>query len=532
MANPAAVWRAGQPKPGMPFVPPAGGGGGSFQEWWAKDDTQARIGGFFDGMGAIFGGLAGIPLGGGDMSSMERAAVRAAKAPGEARKRIKKRRFGQYIQNQLQNETDPHRRDMLQAAIANPKQAGYFLAMESPTSKEERAKRIADYEHQHRMELEGVKARNASSARAGLTAKQISDVGRAESWWYGLPEQTRKDYRAGVLTVEELMVPEFSKNVTLLHTPHYGLFWREQQKGIHSGGYTTVPRENLAGTQTVTDPETGEKYEVRKVDVAEEILADGNLDPESEARMEYQIAKQRQEDDEASAGKVDEVGQSLGLSPYEQEHGVVGLTDEQTMRNLEGADYTYTEPGANEVAEPVEPAPAAAPSTVEAGLSVSPGSESAESGDTGGFWNWLDQPNQGMQYTDPRTGETRQTGRWAGPGEMVRSLITSITDNPNPYPEQKPVSESWAEFKGLIGDAYQGDLSLSHALENRKEALTFIGPIDERRMWRNRGPSMPERKPAGVAVDTGPYLEEKRRRSQVIDKRLRREAAERRRRGF
>ncbi len=457
-----------------------GDGGGGFLEWWGKDETQIRVGSLFAGLGDIFGGMAGMPLGGGDMSSLERGAARAAKRPGEARRRIQQNRFGKYIQRELETEKDPHRRGMLEAALLNPNQAVQALGYESPMSREARAIRVAEVEFGYKktlteMEIQGRK--DVASGKFGLSAKQISDVGRAESWYHDLTGQAKKSVDTGVFSLEKMLDPEFAKNITLLHTPNYGLLWKRQQERMSKGGSTNPPRIDVSGNTTVTDPETGEKVTVKTVDAVEEMMyGEGEPDPQTDELVEYSIAKQRMEDDEASAKKVAPVAESMGLGPYGSADSGIGITDEQTVANLEGADYSYD-----------EPAPDVFPSAQQGAAAVAEGSYASEEGSGGGFHGWMHGENEGLWRTNLE-GEQVQYGRWKNPGEMVRSGLIALENDPA---RSKGETMAMSDFFG-IGD------------------IRFV----------DAEPDPPPRS----FDSTQSYLEEKRRRAKVQDRELRRKA--------
>jgi hypothetical protein len=458
-----------------------GDGGGGFMDWWSNDETQIKLGSMLQGFGDIFGGMAGMPLGGGDTSSLQRGAIRAGQRPGEARRRIQVHRFGKYIDQQIATEKDPHRVAMLQAAKLNPSQAGQILAMESPMSKEARTLRLAEVEFGYKerltkMEVEGRRA--AAYGKYGLSAKQISDVGRAASWYHSLGEVAKKSVDTGTFSLEKFLDPEFAKNITLLHTPEYGLLWKRQQKGVASGGSTNPPRVDLSGTTTVTDPDTGEEMTVKNVDAVEEAMfGEGEPDPQTEELIEYSIAKQREEDDAASTEKAGPVAESMGLNPYGGTDSGVGITDEQTVANLEGADYAYDEP-----APSVSPAASASPG------SVAPGS--VGSGE-GGFHNWMHEPNEGLYRTNIE-GEREQYGRWKNPGEMVRSGLMALESDPL---RSKKEQMSMSDFFGI------GDIR-----------FTDPDPKPPRRRYDN----------------TQDYLTEKRRKSKIQDEKMRKQVEQRR----
>lgn len=218
-------------------------GSNAFMDWLKKDSTQVGVQGLLGSLGAVFGGMAGIPAGGGDMSSMERAAVRAAAAPGEARARMRERKFIEYIDNELATETSRERRELLQAARANPKQAAQYLAMEGPESKQRRLEQIAKLEHEYRMEE--LELRNEGALRAaGAKGRDITPgrqdlIYSANAWFRNLTADVRESARKGDF-ISLLFDPSAIKFVPYLYSPKGGMLWTgpESINMDLSGDYT------------------------------------------------------------------------------------------------------------------------------------------------------------------------------------------------------------------------------------------------------------------------------------------------------
>ena len=204
-------------------------GEGAFAQWWAKDDTQANFQGLLGVLGGIGSGLAGIPLGGTDMSSLERGAARAMAAPGVAREELRQKKFVEYIDGELDKETNAGRRQLLEAARANPKQAAQYLAMEGPESKQKRAEAILALEHKYKMEEIGLtnegKYLTAGLKRRGITAGRQDLIDSANAWFQNLPADTREEAKEGDL-ISLLFDPSAIKFMPYLYSPHGGLLYR------------------------------------------------------------------------------------------------------------------------------------------------------------------------------------------------------------------------------------------------------------------------------------------------------------------
>jgi hypothetical protein len=256
----------------------------AFQDWWAKDSTKENFQGLMGVLGAIGGGLAGLPLGGTDTSSLERAAVRAHEAPGQARRQMQQRRFVDYIDEQLESETNAGRRDMLEAARANPQQAAQYLAMESPESKQKRLESIAELEHEYKMEEIGLQNEGklaASGSRGGITAGRQDLIDSANAWYRGLPSDTREEADAGDM-ISLLFDPSAIKFMPYLYSPHGGMLYR---------GPESINMD-LSGDMTVTDEE-GRSVVVEKIAAFQQYVADNWDNMSEEARRFYDLILMR-----------------------------------------------------------------------------------------------------------------------------------------------------------------------------------------------------------------------------------------------
>lgn len=221
----------------------------SFSDWWSKDSTQEKFQGIMGAIGASFTGLAGIPLGGGDMSSMERAGVRAAEAPGRARQMIREKQFHRYIDHEMANTTDPRRRDMLMAVRTNPTAAAQYLAMESPASKLDRAKELEKVKHEYKMAE--IALENEGRSR-GVTANRADDIGTANQMYLALSEEDQK----GLRERGEIPFAWFDNTAAINLIPHL----YSPNGGILSGQGGEFPFDlNSGGSGTVTNPVTGKK---------------------------------------------------------------------------------------------------------------------------------------------------------------------------------------------------------------------------------------------------------------------------------
>jgi len=210
--------------PGSSSAVSAGEGGGDqkFSDWWGSDSTQEKFQGLVGSIGAVFGGLAGLPLGGGDTSSLERGAVRAANAYPEARQRIQQHRFTEYIDKQLAEERDPQRRDMLEAARAYPQQAAQYLAMERPESKLYRSQRIEELKHGYRMQE--IEARN--QGKGGVSRTRLDQIESANAYRRSLSPELRQALDEG--NYDELIWedPRLLNFLPLLFSPSGGDLYR------------------------------------------------------------------------------------------------------------------------------------------------------------------------------------------------------------------------------------------------------------------------------------------------------------------
>jgi hypothetical protein len=464
----------------MPTVPKDSDSDPGFSDWWGSDSTQEKFQGIMGAFTAVMGGLAGIPAGGGDMSSMERAAVRAAAAPGEARKRMRTRKFSRHIQSQLETETDPEKRMMLQGALANPQNAHAFLTADTPASKEARMMRVAEKEFGYAKQLEAIKSGNRASAKGELSAETMRKIGSANNWYTSL----RKDQKDGLYKGEPVDVAFMDENawdyLELLWSPEHGLLAQRLASDIASGkkGVENYGPGNmdLSGETTVTDPDTGEKVTASDKDiVAERMFGEGAPEPSPEAARSIELAIDKAEikREDMSSDKVKDVAAGLGLI------GVQNPLDFDPA----GPYHSF----APDETKPV-PAAAAAPGAVAPG-SVGTTTAGPEQAARSGLMSSM-----------------------AGDG----SGITNLVDNP--YSGMDTIA-GWAGDAWNWASSERGYMTDYHS---KRPGVDVSDPMS----------AMGEGKPSGVAGDQGAYLEEKRRKSQVIDRRLRQQAAEGRRLGL
>jgi hypothetical protein len=212
-----------------PVAPATGSdpGTSSFSDWWAKDSTQEKFQGVMGSLAATFTGMAGIPLGGSDMSSMERAGVRAAQAPGQARQMIREKQFNRYIDSEMANATDPRRQDMLQAIRLDPAGAGKYLAMESPASKQERAESLETVKHDYKMaEIALQNEGRLASARVsgGVTPNRKDDILTINEMYDNLPEKEQRRLREnGEVPWSWMEIPGAENLIPHLFSPNGGI---------------------------------------------------------------------------------------------------------------------------------------------------------------------------------------------------------------------------------------------------------------------------------------------------------------------
>lgn len=566
MANPAAGSR--QPFDMPNLIPPTPvvaeeEDEGGFSSWWHSDSTQEKFQGMMGVISALGGGLAGIPAGGGDMSSMERAAVRAAAAPGEARKMMHQRRFARHIRSQLATEEDPERRMMLQGALSDPDNAMQYLSSQTPEAKEKQAYRIADYEQDHRLEITRMELaskekiaeakRLGTAARYGLTAFQHTEIMQANERYLNSPADLRKALDEDDYWGVEFEQPEMMKLVNKLWTPHLGQLWINKY-----GKDTTDPEAfkphafNLEGDVEVkdpktgkpaVDPETGKPKTVPKVEaVMEALYGEGapDPDPEVDAAVAYSVDKFEQRQGDLTTEQANKVAESLGLS-------------RQDPLDFDPAGPFHTFDAAGTQATPIAPAPAPAPAATDPIAAhtsyegdpqhppVDPRtgeyykSMGPEGASRSGLIPGMMSEQGGIDWkraaSDPYYGTEAVEGAIGSLWDWVKGERGYMTDyhNRKMIGPQRDTSPQPSEFGGMIGDVY------SEAWNNKfkiTEQDPFIGPVDEREQWHYRGPSMPEGKPSGVAADQRSYLDAKRRKSQIIDRRLRKKAEERIRLGL
>lgn len=565
MANPAAGYEQPFDMPNLippEAAPPASAeeDEGGFSSWWYSDSTQEKFQGMMGVISALGGGLAGIPAGGGDMSSMERAAVRAAAAPGEARKMMHQRRFARHIRSQLATEEDPERRMMLQGALSDPDNAMQYLSAQTPAAREAQAKRIADYEQGYRlditrMELESkekiARAKlHGEGARYGLTSFQYAEIQQANERFKNQPEEMRKKIKTDDYWDVALESPEMMKLINKLWTPNVGQLWIDKHGMNPTDPAAYAPRViNLEGDVVVKDPKTGKPVKdpvtgknqtVSKVDaVTEAIYGKGtpDPDPETDAALAYSVDKFEQRQGDLTTEQVNKVAESLGLSRQDP--------------------LDFDPAGPFNTFDPQVPGPVAGPKTPteteQALASHTPGS----------IDSWTHTPNLGGT-----PGYENQ--RWANPGEMVKPLIKALghgTGRPG-FEDDRSLSdfsnaldawvagglqedmETYGGVASDIGDSFSrmgGAVTegVGNFFQNNfsmEEPPAFIGPIDPERQWRYREPFVerdmkpltfkgnPDAKPSGVKPDTRGYLERKHRKSQILDRKLREKAAERRER--
>lgn len=272
-----------------------------FMDWWTKDATQEKFQGLMGALGSIGAGLAGMPAGGTDFSSLERGLVRASQAPGEAKKRIQQNKFNDYIDQQLATTTDPHRRDVLMATKMNPANAAQYLSIEGPDSKQRRAERMAEIEHGYKMEE--LELQHGKYGRKGLPPTRVDEIQAAKAWRLSLTPKQRSALDKKQFNFDLMTDPSFVKFGPLLYSP--------------SGGplYTEEMNFDLSGTETRDDPDTGESYTIGKREMLEAYLAENwpKLSSKAKEFYEWILMKDKDRAERESSGDVGAVSESLGL---------------------------------------------------------------------------------------------------------------------------------------------------------------------------------------------------------------------------
>lgn len=209
-------------------------GTNAFADWWAKDSTQEKVQGMMGSIGAIFGGMAGIPLGGGDMSSMERASVRAQAAPGEARQRMREKQFTRYIDSELGKTTDQSRRDLLMSVRQNPQALAEYLARETPKSKSDRSSALEKMKQGYREDLERQKhdykmdeiGLKNQGRRNGVTANRADDIGTGNQLFLALSDEEQESFlKTGRPPMSWLTTTEYLKYLPHLYSPNGGILY-------------------------------------------------------------------------------------------------------------------------------------------------------------------------------------------------------------------------------------------------------------------------------------------------------------------
>lgn len=200
-------------------------GSGQFSDWWKSDETQVKFQGLMGVFSALGTGLAGLPAGGTDMSSLERAGVRMAAAGGEARKMIQQRRFKTFIDSELESEKDPHRRLMLQGALANPDQAAQYLSMQSPEAIEGRMVRMENLRAKlgmERVEAEIKGRKEVAAIKAGPSPALMNSIQSANAWFKSLDSEDQRKIREGGFS-QAMVNPALTSLIPFLYSPHGGI---------------------------------------------------------------------------------------------------------------------------------------------------------------------------------------------------------------------------------------------------------------------------------------------------------------------
>ena len=228
----------------------------------------------------------------------------------------------------------------------------------------------------------------------------------------------------------------------------------------------------MSGDVTVKDPNTGQDVTVKKVDLVEEAMyGEGEMpDEETDRYIEYQLAKERERQQGESAGKMDAVAKSMGMDSMSTP-GIDPAEPFQTFDINESSARPAPEPAPNEVA---------------------PGSIGSEEGAAaearGDYWD----PHTGAYgpYPYEHQGLGQALG---GYGRMIGGALAypfiKAAENPNPYP---PQTKTVGDYFGI------GSVKFTDAAEPENRDVT------------------------GEQRD---YLDQKRRRSQIIDRKLRSEVA-------
>jgi len=201
---------------------------GNFADWWAKDSTQEKFHGILGALSGTFSGLAGLPLGGGDTSSLERGAVRASMAPAQAKELIRQRQFTRYIDNELANTTDPLRRDTLMAIKSNPAAASQYLAAESLAGRKH-GYALEENEKIHEYKMAEIALRNEGrSGSGGLTGNRSDDIGTANNLFASLSPDEQKTYReTGRPPGRWFQNPDIMRLLPHLYSPNGGALANE-----------------------------------------------------------------------------------------------------------------------------------------------------------------------------------------------------------------------------------------------------------------------------------------------------------------
>lgn len=220
-------------------------GESSFSKWWSSDATQEKVQGVIGSLQATFTGMAGIPLGGGDMSSMERAGIRAAQAPGIARRNIREKQFLRYIDQEIANEKDPSRKMMLQAMRQDPEHSAQYLTAESPGSKQQRALELAEVEHDYKMLEIALK----NEGDRGVTGNRADDIASISKMYDLLPDAEKKALRETGEIPESWYFNQAAVSLMpKLFSPSGG--------ALGAGGYR-VEMPDLSGTVEMPDGQGG-----------------------------------------------------------------------------------------------------------------------------------------------------------------------------------------------------------------------------------------------------------------------------------
>jgi hypothetical protein len=217
---------------------------GGFADWWGTDETQEKFQGLMGVFGALGAGLAGLPMGGTDTSSLERASRNMMEAPGKAREMFQQRRFTSFIESELETEEDPYRKTMLQGALANPAQAAQYLSMESPEAVEGRGVRLAQLRHDlgmERVEAEIQGRKDVAGIKQGPSPSLMNSIHSANAWYDSQSKEDQRKIREGGFS-QGMVDPGMTQLIPFLYSPHGGVL---HQLGLEPDFVAEVSEGNL-----------------------------------------------------------------------------------------------------------------------------------------------------------------------------------------------------------------------------------------------------------------------------------------------